>query len=462
MKKITVLVVLLLGMSLLYAAQPRSVYFPVTVGGETITEGEAAGITAAYWITTRPGEVATQYIWIAAAFNGSAMVDLQYFDTPWAIGDTLHVELTFDGETGIGEVVIPDLSGGPLFPPDTPTIDIPAAGGAEPIDWGDGVTGEVEGGTPSNPGMGYGTGLPNEDLIIQEDNAGYYFTLTIDDADLPIDVTFTLDHAALDYIPYNIAYWFDAAWHYIPAEGTGNLNDGTAPDWTDPGTATASVTFTISAKKGPKAPVDVYIVSADGPDPVDDLTPVTLAEFAAVQHAKFAKIRWASASETNMSCYNIYRNETDDFSNAMHITEEIAQDQAASYEFIDENVEVGNTYYYWLQGVNNNGTSELWGSIEITINEEVPEQPSQLTELQTNYPNPFNPVTYIKYQVKEGETGTLTIYNAKGQRVERAQLNETMGVQTYEWDGTKYGSGIYFYRLETNSYSEVKKMIMLK
>ena len=82
------------------------------------------------------------------------------------------------------------------------------------------------------------------------------------------------------------------------------------------------------------------------------------------------------------------------------------------------------------------------------------------TLLCKNYPNPFNPETIIEFSIKEGENGSLTIYNTKGQLLETYEYEA--GNHELTWDAKQYGSGIYFYKLETQSYTETKKMIMLK
>jgi flagellar hook assembly protein FlgD len=80
--------------------------------------------------------------------------------------------------------------------------------------------------------------------------------------------------------------------------------------------------------------------------------------------------------------------------------------------------------------------------------------------LQNNYPNPFNPSTTINCAIKDGEVGTLTIYNARGQVVKKQSLDA--GEHTLNWNGTAYGSGVYLYKLETESYTKTRKMIMIK
>ena len=80
--------------------------------------------------------------------------------------------------------------------------------------------------------------------------------------------------------------------------------------------------------------------------------------------------------------------------------------------------------------------------------------------LNENYPNPFNPTTTINFSVKENETGILTIYNAKGQVVENGTFFS--GAHNYIWNADNFSSAIYFYKLKTDSFSEVKKMMLIK
>ena len=82
------------------------------------------------------------------------------------------------------------------------------------------------------------------------------------------------------------------------------------------------------------------------------------------------------------------------------------------------------------------------------------------TSLYKNYPNPFNPTTTISFDIKENETGILTLFNIKGQLIESHHFESDK--YNYLWDASEQASGIYFYKLETQSYSETKKMILLK
>ena len=77
-----------------------------------------------------------------------------------------------------------------------------------------------------------------------------------------------------------------------------------------------------------------------------------------------------------------------------------------------------------------------------------------------NYPNPFNPDTIIYFSVKENETAQLSIFNTKGQIIETETFEA--GEYNFNWDASSFSSGQYFYRLESDSYSQVKKMTLIK
>jgi hypothetical protein len=88
--------------------------------------------------------------------------------------------------------------------------------------------------------------------------------------------------------------------------------------------------------------------------------------------------------------------------------------------------------------------------------------------LHQNYPNPFNPSTVIKYDLLESEKVELRIYNVLGQEV-RTLVNELQekGNKRVTWNGLdnlnrKVSTGIYFYKITAGSWSEVKKMILMK
>ena len=88
--------------------------------------------------------------------------------------------------------------------------------------------------------------------------------------------------------------------------------------------------------------------------------------------------------------------------------------------------------------------------------------------LSQNYPNPFNPKTLIRFTLPKDSWVKMEVYNILGQKV-RTLVDEklTAGVKEVEWDskdvnGLEVASGIYFYRIKADDFSDIKKMVMLK
>jgi len=88
--------------------------------------------------------------------------------------------------------------------------------------------------------------------------------------------------------------------------------------------------------------------------------------------------------------------------------------------------------------------------------------------LSQNYPNPFNPVTNIQFTLKKNAQVKINVYNMLGQKV-RTLVDKKMiaGTHMVTWNGqdnkgNKLASGIYYYRLESESFNKARKMVMLK
>jgi len=83
--------------------------------------------------------------------------------------------------------------------------------------------------------------------------------------------------------------------------------------------------------------------------------------------------------------------------------------------------------------------------------------------LEDNYPNPFNPVTTISFEISEDDDIELAILDVNGKTIETL-LNEYKSAGRYEvsWDASSFSSGIYFYRLKAGDIIETKKLILLK
>jgi hypothetical protein len=126
----------------------------------------------------------------------------------------------------------------------------------------------------------------------------------------------------------------------------------------------------------------------------------------------------------------------------------------------------GKLYALWMDDYS--GLYQIWlAPLDIStigirnISTEIPDK----FALYQNYPNPFNPVTKIKFDLSPlSRRGvSLKIYNITGREVSTL-VNEKLNPGSYEvtFDGANLPSGIYFYRLQTDNFSETKKLMLIK
>jgi len=90
------------------------------------------------------------------------------------------------------------------------------------------------------------------------------------------------------------------------------------------------------------------------------------------------------------------------------------------------------------------------------------EMPTEFS-LSQNYPNPFNPVTNIEFSVPKSSFVKLTVFDVTGRELETL-VSQTMSPGTYkaDWDASKYSSGVFFYTLTTDGFTQTKKMMLIK
>jgi hypothetical protein len=104
------------------------------------------------------------------------------------------------------------------------------------------------------------------------------------------------------------------------------------------------------------------------------------------------------------------------------------------------------------------------GKFDIITSVDKADQVPHVFMLSQNYPNPFNPTTTIKFTVPKDGMATLTVYNLLGQKV--ATLFDGMAQAGHyilaTFNGSRFASGVYFYRLQYNGKSLVQRMLMTK
>lgn len=130
---------------------------------------------------------------------------------------------------------------------------------------------------------------------------------------------------------------------------------------------------------------------------------------------------------------------------------------AGTYRYIGKNF-LNNKFW----GVRTNGAISYLHIPISGVNPVGSESPENYS-LYQNYPNPFNPDTKIKFQIIKTGNVRLTVYDRLGREV-ASLVNEILqpGVYETDFDASGYASGMYFYRILAEGYSETKSMILIK
>jgi photosystem II stability/assembly factor-like uncharacterized protein len=125
------------------------------------------------------------------------------------------------------------------------------------------------------------------------------------------------------------------------------------------------------------------------------------------------------------------------------------------YRQAERNVSIGNynldTINFYMTGINVIGIEPNGNTIPVVY------------RLEQNFPNPFNPSTKFKVDIPDHSMVKVSVFDMLGREVETL-VNQDMKPGKYEvsWNASKFSSGIYFYRIVTSSFTDTKKMILVK
>jgi len=108
--------------------------------------------------------------------------------------------------------------------------------------------------------------------------------------------------------------------------------------------------------------------------------------------------------------------------------------------------------------------NERENQLSVNLNVAIPNQ----LILYHNYPNPFNPITSLRYNLQEDAMVNITIYDKMGKLV-KTMVNDdqTAGYKSIQWNATNYAgrpvsAGLYLYRIHAGEFVQTKKMVLLK
>jgi hypothetical protein len=182
--------------------------------------------------------------------------------------------------------------------------------------------------------------------------------------------------------------------------------------------------------------------------------------FGTVKNFNQVKLFWETAYGKE---YKIeISNDRSNWSTIVHQTsgtggiEEYKIDASARYLRV-YGIERGTSWGYSLYEV------EVYNIHSINIGDE--NNSGQINDycLLDNYPNPFNPITTIEFNIPNREHVSLMIYNLLGNEIVQLVNKDLLpGYYSVEFDGSNLSSGIYFYKLSVGNFVEVKKMLLMK
>ena len=115
------------------------------------------------------------------------------------------------------------------------------------------------------------------------------------------------------------------------------------------------------------------------------------------------------------------------------------------------------------------GTQKLVQSMKYNyLDVDIAPNPNKFSVNIINYPNPFNPITTLRYDLPKATNVIITVYDMMGRKVKNLiNTNQNSGYKSVIWNGTNdngeiVSGGMYFYSIKTNTFSQTKKMVLLK
>ena len=186
--------------------------------------------------------------------------------------------------------------------------------------------------------------------------------------------------------------------------------------------------------------------------------PVELSSFTASLNQNTVNLKWVTKTEVNNSRFNVERRINEgDWNTLGFVKGHGTTTESKEYSFIDKDLFAGGSkFQYRLKQIDNNGTFEYSDIVEVEV------EPTEF-ELSQNYPNPFNPNTTIRFSIPKETQLKINIYNMLGELVETlTEGNYEAGYHKVTFNASPLPSGVYIYRIESNEFVQIKKMVLMK
>jgi len=190
---------------------------------------------------------------------------------------------------------------------------------------------------------------------------------------------------------------------------------------------------------------------------------IELMGFSAVSENGKVRLLWNTASETDNDHFELNRRLVGGNWQNIGIEIEGAGNSSSTkaYSYIDEAVIVGNTYEYQLISVDVNGIRAVAAETEASVIAGAAAVDEY--KLYANFPNPFNPSTTITFDLMEATNVRLIVFDVLGREIATLVNGyQASGRHMINFEAGALPSGVYFYRMETPHFTDMKKMMLLK
>jgi M6 family metalloprotease-like protein len=232
---------------------------------------------------------------------------------------------------------------------------------------------------------------------------------------------------------------------------------------------TANVGFEVVSVNTNNILVDFYYN-----DP-EDASPAQPRFLTATNITDAILLTWEANNEPDLAGYEVYRK-----INSGSIQKISGNNLVTTNSYVDGGLQIVNNsvteHTYYVKAVDNDNKKSTY-SIPVTVDveyvsqggakrtaddSEIPEVPTHFA-LEQNYPNPFNPTTTFAFALPESAPVRLTIFDLNGRQVAEL-INEELPAGRYEipFDASGLASGVYLYRLSAGSFTQTRKMMLMK
>jgi CubicO group peptidase (beta-lactamase class C family) len=194
----------------------------------------------------------------------------------------------------------------------------------------------------------------------------------------------------------------------------------------------------------------------------DDMPTVTGFELSTENHHVI--LNWENVNVDGFSYYILERSTSDNFNT------DVVSNYLSNNFFEDNQLEYNIEYFYRVAYFADE-LSEYSDTLSIVLqqldNDNYVQSPSSF-KLYSNYPNPFNPVTSLSYDLPKDSYVSIIIYDMLGNVINNlVKSNQSSGFKSVQWNATNnqgepVSAGVYFYSIQAGEFRQTKKMILLK